>query len=227
MRYLLLIIVMPIIMSGSAEANLWGHSLTDSIVLEKEQVAVEIKGAKATVIGTFMFTMRKTRDRSKGYHLFLPVYASPDTDPASIKVTIGVPMDAGDGQDLLEPDHTPPVRTLLLTHWRKPPFEEMPTVKGQRPFWFKAYVAKSDLKGSKMLVKIFYEQTLSDGVFIYTPIIPDQLANHDYGTISVSADRPIEVMEKKRLQMSKENNDLAFKPVHKQAIIVRAAAGKD
>lgn len=222
MRYSLLLIVTAIMMSGSAEANLWGLSSTENIVLEKEYVKVEIKGERAAVMGTFVFKTQRNRGRAKGYSLCLPVYAAPDTDPASIKVVIGVPMDAGEGRDLHGPDHKPPLRKLPLTNYRKKPFGELPTVNGQRPFWFEAKVAKHDLQGPCMVVKVYYEQQLADGVFIYTPIIPDQIPDHDYGTISVSADRPIEMVGKNGHRITKVKDALIFQPSHKQAIIVRS-----
>ena len=204
---------------GSAEANLFGVREEKRLVLEKENVHIEIEGDRAHVRGTFQFDVKGNRTGLSGLDLFLPVYAEPGTDPATLNVVIGLFEETGEGSDLL--DQEPPIRKLQVLHYKKePPVVELPTIKGQQVFWFVTKVRTAEMEKSGMQARIYYEQPLNDGTFIYTPIIPEQVKDRDYGSIHINSDQPLQVLGR-NAYLKDADDTLIFTPSHKEAIIIR------
>ena len=112
-------------------------------------------------------------------------------------------------------------------------FGELPQIEGQRVYWF--YV--SDLpqfpattageKPHQTTLKIRYTQKLSNDKFIYTPLIPNQKKDQDYGSITASADRKLTLLDSSKHSFVEEEGKFIIEPSDKRAIIVQVVKAGD
>ena len=206
-------------------ANLALHPEEVDYHLEKEKVEVAIKKDLAEVTGTFTFHAEKAGQHSYANHnfdLYLPVYAAEGTPTDEI-----MPSMTMAGKELkvtaLRPDIKPKKVSI------KQGFGLMPKVEGQRVYWFWTHVRErnSYKKGETIpdhyTVKIHYKQKLAGGKFIYTPLISKQKEGKDYGSITLSADRPMTLIDAKQHDFKKQGESLVVEPSHKREIVVQLA----
>ena len=203
-------------------ANLALHPEEVDFHLEKEEVKITIKKDLAEVTGTFTFHAEKADEHSYANHnfdLYLPVYAAEGTPTDQI-----MPGMTLAGKELkvtaLRPDINPKKVSL------RQGFGIMPKVEGQRVYWFWTHVRERNFYKDgetipdRYTVKIHYKQKLSEGKFIYTPLISKQKEGKDYGSITLKADRPMTLVDSKEHQFKKEGESLVVEPAHKREIIV-------
>ena len=84
-------------------------------------------------------------------------------------------------------------------------------------------IAEVEPEPAQLTVKIRYHQKLSKGKFIYTPLIPNQKKDKDYGSITVSADRKLTLLDADKHSFVEEKGKFIIEPSHKHAIVVQAA----
>ncbi len=190
-----------------AFSNLAAPTNEKRVALHEESVEVKIVGDKAEVSGKFQFSVTRSYVDESEYELYLPVYANAGTKPEEISPTISK---GG--------------KPLVVEHVSKPPFKEIPKLTGQSPFWFRAVVSVEDMyagTGKKLTIQIHYHQSLANGAFIYTPLIPKQHKSVDYGSISFTADRGMKLQSPKTHVFSEKGDKLIVEPHHARSIIVK------
>ena len=178
--------------------------------LKQEAVEVVITGTTAKVTGHFEFLVTSHYfDKSK-YELFIPVYAAEGTDPEAIKLVL-----------------TFEGKPLAVSHTTGQSFGEIQSIPGQKPCWFTATVSADGVKpdtGKPLKVGMSYSQELSNGAFIYTPLIPKEEKGKDYGSITLSAEGPLTLSDPEKHTFTKDGEKLVVDPHHTRSIIVKAAA---
>lgn len=193
---------------------------TVTVRLYLEKVDIKIVGDVAKVSGTYNFS----HDGGDHVHFLylpvcLPVYAAKGT-----RVEEMTPKFKMDGDEIWEPmdklDLEQESDSKAISS-----FGEMPQLEGQDLQWFQIHMAPRPRRlGDRILIEIQYTQKLAWDKFIYTPLIPHQKEGKDYGTISVSADRPLALLDSDKHDFVQEDGKFVVKPSHKRAIVV--AAGK-
>jgi hypothetical protein len=206
---LLTLAVLAIVLPS--EANIGFVPLDAQLVTEKVEIC--IAGDQATVSGTFEFRVKPPRFRRQGipfWNIYLPVYAKrgasiPDITPTILQ-----------GRRKLAVDFVNEDQRALPQEFRG-----LPSIPGQEVHWFRVHtgVQKKSLLPFKL--RMSYKQALAGGRFIYTPLIPGMEAGRDYGTITLTSDRPLVLENAAKHQFSGNSSRLVVKPAHKRAIVVR------
>lgn len=196
------------------------HDEADSFLV-REEVAVRLGEHHAEVTGSFTYhvdrvPLRTRAETSADYPLltlYLPVYAAEDADLEEIK-----PRVTHREKELkLDEFWDQPNRKTTILNPNAGRFGTMPQLKGQKVFWFSVSFLPLERKET---VSIRYRQKLSGGKFIYTPLIPKMKEGEDYGTITVSADRPIRLLDEDGHEFEKDGGTFLIQPAHKRAIVV-------
>ena len=103
-------------------------------------------------------------------------------------------------------------------------FGSMPQIEGQKVYWFSVSFSP---KLKKETVEIHYRQNLAAGKFIYTPLIPKQVEGNLYGSISLAADQPMNLLNPDQHRFKKTDGKIVVEPAHKRAIIVQLGQAND
>ncbi len=236
---------------SSAKANLAIPHLEVHSQLVSEAVEVEITGDKAEVTGTFTYT--KPKEAYFDLKLYLPVYAQEGTPVKQIQPEIFMGEKKLEVYpvidmkiDIAHPTVTPRPTTKdndsgldisqfyggLTVDSNIADFGELPQLEGQRVYWFMVpHVPQYPvLTGNDVTkdfsLKIRYTQKLSNNKFIYTPLIPKQKKEVDYGSISVSADRKLSLLDSNKHSFVEKEGKLIIDPSDKRAIVVELAKAK-
>lgn len=118
-------------------------------------------------------------------------------------------------------------------------FKGMPQLEGQVVHWFvievpslhTLHTTASELddviKPTTFELTMSYKQKLSNGKFIYTPLIPQQKQGHDYGFISLAAGRPLELLNADKHKSEHKDGKIIVKPSHMGGIVVQVALEGD
>ena len=190
-----------------ATSNLAAPMTEYEVALKQESVEVDIRGNMAKVTGTFTFVVTRSWYDEVEYDLYLPVYGAPGTDP-----------------DELKPSISKRGKELTVEIVDKAPFEKISTLSGQEAFWFKTKVTGVELKefqsSKRFTIEIGYKQALSQGAFIYTPLIPKQKKGVDYGEIRFRSERGLKLREPKTHQFIEKEGKLVVEPDHTRSIVV-------
>lgn len=208
------------LLTTSAGANLALPHVEVHSRLAHEEVEVKITGDTAEVTGTFSYTL------PPGWYsdlkLYLPVYAAEGTPVEDFTPDITLEEQKLD------------VR-FIKKEWEKgsddiKAFGELPQLEGQRVHWFmvphvpqQPALTEKEKGIKKFILKIRYTQKLSHDKFIYTPLIPNEVKQLDYGTITVSADKPLMLIDEDQHVFEKVKRKYVIKPSDKRAIIVQVA----
>ena len=201
-----------------ALANVAPEPIEMHVHLAHEDVHCDIKGDEAVVTGTFIFDRHP-----EGFNipvLYLPVYAVEGTPVKQMMPTFTV-----DGRKLKV--HF--VEKSWENNHNIKAFGQLPQIEGQRVYWFyvsdlPSYpVTTADEKPRQTTLKIRYTQKLSNNKFIYTPLIPNQKKDKDYGSITVSADRPLRLLDAEKHSYEVAKKKLIIDPSDKRGIIVEVA----
>ena len=202
---------------SAAQANPRIVSVEVHAQLLHEEVDVRIEKEVATVSGTYKF-----KNDSRGYvnlQIYLPVYAKEGTPEEQMRPVFKI-----DGEQELK-------ARFIKAEWEKSDrniksFGELPQLEGQRVYWFLVpYIAQQP--GQKdFTLGITYKQQLSGDKFIYTPLIPKQMKDHDYGSITLSADRPLKLVDSGKHDFVEKDGKLVVEPSDKRGIVVEAAKVK-
>lgn len=206
----------------AAQANLALPHVEVHSQLAHEQVEIKIAGDRGEVTGTFSYTT------PEGWYsdlkLYLPVYAAE-----------GTPVDAFRPETHLGDQKLDVV--FVKKEWETDrnitDFGVLPQIEGQRVHWFmvphvpqQPSLTEGEAENKKVMLKICYTQKLSNGKFIYTPLIPKQQKDKDYGDITVSADRPLTLLDADTHRFVSNDDKLVVEPSDKRAIVVEVAKGK-
>jgi hypothetical protein len=194
-----------------SEANIGLVPLDAQLVTEK--VEVRIAGDQATVSGTFEFRVKSPRNLNYGIpflNIYLPVYAKRGASIPDITPTIVL------GRKKLTVDHVKENERALPRE-----FGGLPSIPGQEVHWFRVHTGVQKKSSLPFKLKMSYQQQLARGRFIYTPLIPGMEAGRDYGTITLTSDRPMVLENAAKHQFSGNSSRLVVKPAHKRAIVVR------
>jgi hypothetical protein len=196
---------------SSAEANPLPLPRDANMYLIHEKVTVQISGQTAVVTGNYKFKV--PAEGSGEIRLYLPVYASPNDDKQS--------MDAMLISELGIHKMSPSESNYFV---RK--IEEagpaMPGLEGQEVRWLCAGIKNEHREAMEVDYFIHYRQALSRGRFIYTPLIPNMITDHDYGTITIKSDDGFKLLDQDGHQFEEAPGQIIVKPAHKRAIIVES-----
>lgn len=208
MRTALPFLTVAVAVAIPALANPIAVPIADQVVLDEEAVDISIDGGKATVSGVYDFAIEGAYAYKPDYEIHIPVYAAEGTKAEEITPKISL-----DGKD------------MEVTRSTETPVRNLPGIDGQSPVWFKATVKKAALqpKGAAK-VKITYGQALAGDRFIYTPIIPNQHRNKDYGSITLGSTGTLELEGAEAHKFKKVGGKLIVEPHHLRAIIVKVAS---
>ena len=180
-----------------------------------EKVQIIIVGDRAKVSGTYGFTFQGTRNTGRYIHLpiFLPVYGAKG---APAKGMTPKYMEEGyDEWDVMEPVEPEHDSKAIAS------FGDMPQLEGQVVHWFVANRHAVRLPSrTVMSLKMEYWQELSNGKFIYTPLLPNMKKDHDYGEITIVADRPLKLLNADKHDFVQKEDRLTVEPFHKRAVVV-------
>ena len=177
--------------------------------LVHEEVDITIAGDRAEVSGTYEF-----KNDSISYFdisIYLPVYAAKGTPQKEMKPTIRM-----GGKDL-------DVR-FVEKRWEGSlpvaDFGKLPQLEGQEVYWFLVPHVPQQPEKTEMTLEINYTQKLSKGKFIYTPLIPGMKKDHDYGSIKLSGERGLTLIDPDKHDYVAQDGKLVVEPAHKRAIVV-------
>lgn len=182
--------------------------------LVHEEVDIRIAGDQAKVTGIYKFK-NDARD-FVNLMIYLPVYAKEGTPVEEMKPVFALP--AGALQEA----------RFIKAEWEKldgniKAFGELPQIEGQRVYWFMVPYLSQKPNQTEFTLNITYSQKLTGEKFIYTPLIPNQKKDHDYGSISISADRALSLKDSDKHDFVKKGSKLVIHPADKRAIIVSVA----
>ena len=185
--------------------------------LVHEEVEVNIEHNTAKVSGIYKFK-NDARD-FVNLQIYLPVYAKKGTPEEQMR-----PEFKMNGKQVLQ-------ARFIKAEWEKmdsniKSFGELPQLEGQRVYWYLVpYLAQQP--GQKdFTLQINYKQELSNDKFIYTPLIPRQKEGHDYGSITLSADRPLKLIDSDKHDFVEKDSKLVVEPNDKRGIVIEAAKVK-
>ena len=109
-------------------------------------------------------------------------------------------------------------------------FGKLPQIEGQRVYWFmvphvpqQPDLTYDEQSGKTFSLKIRYTQKLSHDQFIYTPLIPKQDKNKDYGSITITADKPLMLIDEDKHEFEKGHRKYVVEPSDKRGIVVQVA----
>ena len=202
-------------MSFPAAANVGPEPIEMHIHLAQEDVHCVIKGDEAIVTGTFTFDRHPD-----GFNipvLYLPVYAAEGTPTKEM-----LPEFTVDGKKLKV--HF--VEKNWENNYKIKSFGKLQQLEGQRVYWF--YVSglphqpatTAEESPRQITLKIRYAQKLSNHKFIYTPLIPNQKKGKDYGSITVSADRKLTLLDSDKHSFVEKGGQYVIDPSDKRSIVV-------
>lgn len=101
---------------------------------------------------------------------------------------------------------------------------EMPRLDGQIVHWFVTPGhAMKHAPGHVITLEMNYTQKLSKGKFIYTPLLPGMKEGHDYGEITIVADRPLKLLDADKHEFAEKGDRLVVKPSHKRAVVIEVS----
>ena len=209
------------LVTPAALANLAIPQVEIHTYLVHEDVHCEIKGDEAIVTGTFTYESKHLDYLD--LNLYLPVYAKQGTPVEQMKPEIKMHGKA------LEVKF---IKKQWESHSDITSFGKLPQLEGQRVYWFLAPhipqlpVTNAEDKPQKLLAQIRYTQKLSNGKFIYTPLIPKQKKGVDYGSITVSADRPLKLQNSESHDFIEKDGKFVIEPSDKRGIVVEVATAK-
>lgn len=200
------------LLTSSANANLALPHIEIHSQLAQEQVDIKITGDQGEVTGTFKYI--KTVEDYYDLTLYLPVYAKEGTPVKDFTPDIHF------GDQKLEV-------VFVKKEWEQErdirDFGSLPQVEGQRVYWFMIPHVPQQPEQKEFTLKIRYTQKLAGGKFIYTPLIPKQLEGKDYGSITISADRPLTLIDADKHSFEKDGDKFVVDPSDKRGIIVEVA----
>ena len=194
-----------------------------------EKVQIIIVGDRAKVSGTYTFLRNGAfgGDYFVLLPVFLPVYGAKDAPaedmtPKYMEVSHEMPpehWEVGDERwDEMWPVQPEDNAKAIAS------FGQMPQLDGQVVHWFKMRLPRMQLPVGRMssmiTVKMEYWQKLSNGKFIYTPLLPNMKKDHDYGEITIVADRPMKLLDAEKHDFVQKEDRLVVEPFHKRAVVV-------
>jgi len=206
------------LLTSSANANVAPDPVEMHFHLAHEEVLCAIEGDQAVVTGTFTFDRHP-----EGFNvpvLYLPVYAVEGTPVKEMMPTFTM-------NDQKLDVHF--VEKRWENNYNIKKFGDLPQLEGQRVYWFyvpnlpQFPVTSADDTPRQTTLKIRYTQKLAGGKFIYTPLIPKQQEGKDYGSITVSADRPLTLIDADKHSFEKDGDKFVVDPSDKRGIIVEVA----
>ena len=106
-------------------------------------------------------------------------------------------------------------------------FGKLPQLEGQEVYWFLVPHVPQQPEKTEMTLEIRYNQELSNGKFIYTPLIPGMKKDHDYGSISLSGDRPLTLLDPDKHDFVMDGEKIVVHPSDKRGIVVEVGEVQD